>query len=86
MWRVTVGDSCVGSGMCIGVAPHRFELDADDRSHPVTVEMEPDDSVLDAAASCPMEAIRITHSASGEEIVDLWTMSSASPRTQGDPT
>jgi ferredoxin len=57
---VTVDDDCAGSGMCAGIAPRHFRTDDGDRFQPVTAEMEPDDSVLDAAASCPMEAIRIT--------------------------
>jgi ferredoxin len=84
MWRVSVNDSCVGSGMCIGIAPHHFRLDADDRSHPVTVEMEPDDFVLDAAASCPMEAIRITNSACQDQVVDPWITLSAPPDAPGE--
>jgi ferredoxin len=60
LWRVTVDDDCAGSGMCAGIAPRHFRTDDGDRFQPVTAEMEPDDSVLDAAASCPMEAIRIT--------------------------
>jgi ferredoxin len=86
MWRVTVNDACVGSGMCIGIAPRHFRLDADDRSHPVNAETEPDDSVLDAATSCPMEAISITDLETHAEVVDLWTTvaapqdASAAPR------
>ena len=48
------------------VAKSHFRLDRADRSHPVAAEMDPDDAVLDAAASCPMEAIRVVDVATGE--------------------
>jgi ferredoxin len=59
MWRVSVNSSCIGSGVCVGVAPQYFALGEDDRSHPVRNEIAPSELILDAAASCPMEAIRI---------------------------
>jgi ferredoxin len=64
--------------MCLGIAPWHFRLDAEDRSHPVNAEMEPDDAVLDAATSCPMEAIRITDLDIGAEVVDAWATLAAS--------
>lgn len=68
MWRVTVRDTCVGSGMCIGIAPRHFRLDGDDRSRPADGGLvAPDDSVLDAAVSCPMEAISVIDAETGEE-------------------
>ncbi|MEV6931070.1 ferredoxin [Dactylosporangium sp. NPDC051485] len=65
MWRISVNRTCVGSGSCTGLAPGHFELsDADGRSHPVHPDVAPDEAVLDAVASCPMEAI---------EVIDLET-------------
>jgi ferredoxin len=59
-WQVTVDRSaCIGSGICAGVAPGRFRLDAESTSVPVVDEIEPDELVSDAAASCPMLAISI---------------------------
>jgi ferredoxin len=68
MWRVTVNNSCIGSGGCIGIAPRHFRLDEDDQSHPVEAEVAPDDAVLDAAATCPMEAILVINADSGEVV------------------
>ena len=59
MWRVSVNSSCIGSGVCVGLAPQYFALGQDDRSHPVRNESAPIELVRDAAASCPTEAIRI---------------------------
>ena len=58
-WRVAVDrDRCIGSGMCVGTAPSLFRL-AGDRSRPVNERVEPDEAVLDAAETCPMEAITV---------------------------
>jgi ferredoxin len=67
-WRVTVDDACIASGSCLGVAPKRFALGDDGRSHPTSALIEPDDAVLDAVASCPMEAISVHDEQTGEPI------------------
>jgi ferredoxin len=67
-WRVTVGPECIAAGSCLGIAPDRFALGEDGRSHPVRDQVEPDESVLDSAASCPMEAIGVFNAATGERI------------------
>ena len=59
LWRVEVNDDCIAAGSCLGIAPKLFALGDDGRSHPVTAELAPQDAILDAAASCPMEAISI---------------------------
>ncbi len=66
--RVSVTDTCVGSGLCIGIAPHHFRLGKDERSQPVDTEVAPDDALLDAAVSCPMEAILVTDAVTGEPV------------------
>ena len=67
-WLVTVGAGCIGAGSCIGVAPQRFVLGDDDRSYPTGALIEPDDTVLDAVASCPMEAITVHDATTGEPV------------------
>jgi ferredoxin len=58
-WRITVDRSvCVGSGMCTAIAPQHFRLDQN-RSRPLREVAEPDQAVLDAAESCPTEAISV---------------------------
>jgi ferredoxin len=69
-WRVTINDSCVGTGICAGIARSHFRLGTDDRSRPVAEEVEPSELLLDAAASCPMEAIRVTNARTGA-VVEL---------------
>lgn len=67
-WRITVTETCVGSGMCAAIADGYFVLDSDERSRPVTPEVAPADAIRYAAASCPMEAIVVTDAATGETI------------------
>jgi ferredoxin len=65
-WRISVDrDTCIGSAVCVGTVPSRFKL-VDDRSAPIDDEIDPDDEVLGAAESCPMEAIRVVDTTTGE--------------------
>ena len=65
-WRITVDkDTCIGSAVCAGTLPNRFKI-VDDKSVPVEEVIAPDDEVLGAAESCPMEAILVTDAGTGE--------------------
>ncbi|MFJ8913299.1 ferredoxin [Amycolatopsis sp. NPDC102389] len=59
-WKVEVdGNTCIGSGMCAALMPEVFELEG----ATATVakgEMDPGETVLDAADSCPAMAIEVT--------------------------
>ncbi len=68
MWRIRVNEDCRGTGSCVGLAPRIFALGTDGLSHPVSDVIEPDDVVLDAAASCPMEAIEVTDLDTGQRV------------------
>jgi len=69
MWRLRVDkDRCIGSGSCQGLAPQRFGMDAGNRAYPLLPAVEPDELVLDAAASCPVEAILIVDLETGERV------------------
>ncbi|HEX3780247.1 MAG TPA: ferredoxin [Pseudonocardiaceae bacterium] len=58
-WRISVDESlCIGSAVCAGTVPSRFRIEGG-HAVPVHEVIEPDDGVLGAAESCPMEAIRI---------------------------
>ncbi|SCG62634.1 ferredoxin [Micromonospora halophytica] len=59
-WRVFVDSTrCIGSGICAGAAPGHFVL-VDGLSRPLKELIDPADEVLDAAESCPMEAIIVS--------------------------
>ena len=68
MWNVSVSPACIGSGVCVGSAPKHFAIGPDGRSRPLASPVEPDDAVLGAAASCPMEAIAVTDADTGAPI------------------
>lgn len=64
-WKLTVDRFvCIGSGLCMGSAPRYFQLGPDRRSHPVSSLIDPNQEVLDAAISCPVEAITVIESGS----------------------
>jgi ferredoxin len=65
-WKVEVDQEvCIGSAVCAGTVPNRFRL-VGDKAQPVDGEIEPDEDVLGAADSCPMEAIRVLELATGK--------------------
>ncbi|MEV4535924.1 ferredoxin [Asanoa sp. NPDC049518] len=70
MWNVEVSSECIGSGVCAGTAPRHFALGPDGRSRPLASLVEPDDAVLGAAASCPVEAITVTDADTGAPVDD----------------
>ncbi|GAA2900963.1 ferredoxin [Streptomyces mexicanus] len=67
-WRVRVdATACMGTGICAGVAPGRFQV-RDGVSHPTDEFVPPTQQVVDAAESCPLEAIAVTHRDTGARI------------------
>ncbi|WP_341720675.1 ferredoxin [Micromonospora sp. FIMYZ51] len=70
-WRVNVAQTCAGAGCCVGSAPEHFALGSDGRSHPLRSEVAPDDTLLDAAESCPVEAISIVDTETGEAVTSF---------------
>lgn len=67
-WRISVDrDVCQGTGMCTSVASRYFELNGG-HAQPVEPEVDPDDDVVDAAESCPVEAILVTSTEDGRII------------------
>jgi ferredoxin len=65
-WLVSVDrETCIGSGMCTGTAAAHFTL-VDGYSTPVAESVEADESIIDAAESCPVEAILVRAAESGQ--------------------
>jgi ferredoxin len=68
-WKVSVDKNlCISSAMCVALAPDRFVLDRQQRSGPVETEIDPDEEVRDAAASCPSEAISLVDADTGQPV------------------
>ncbi|WP_116203947.1 ferredoxin [Amycolatopsis circi] len=58
-WTVEVdGGVCIGSGMCASLMPEVFQLDGA-TARAVAESVGPDETVLDAADSCPAMAITV---------------------------
>ncbi|MEW2428601.1 ferredoxin [Micromonospora sp. NPDC047644] len=58
-WRVGVDSGrCIGTSICAGTAPEHFRL-VDGLSTPLADVVTPADVILDAADSCPVEAITV---------------------------
>jgi ferredoxin len=70
-WRIEVNRlTCAGTGLCLGTAHGRMRLDAG-RARPVDELITPDDGVMDAAETCPMEAITVRDATTGEVLAPL---------------
>ena len=68
-WQISVDKNlCIGSAMCVAIAPGRFVLDERRRSGPVEAGIDPDELVRDAAASCPSEAISLIEADTGQPV------------------
>jgi ferredoxin len=50
-------DVCIGSGMCVSIAPDVFELGNDGISKVVNPDLCDDDLLQEAAEGCPVQAI-----------------------------
>ena len=67
--KITIDrDTCIGDGMCCNDAPETFEMDDDQLA--VVIDPVGDDrkTILDAAANCPVEAIKVEDTATGEQL------------------
>jgi ferredoxin len=61
-------DLCFGFGDCVDSAPGVFELDEENKSLVVNPDGQDYDTILLAAQDCPVDAIIIVDSESGEQI------------------
>ncbi|WP_406063410.1 ferredoxin [Micromonospora sp. NBC_00860] len=58
-WRIAVDTRrCIGTSICAGTAPEHFRL-VDGLSTPLADVVAPAEVILDAADSCPGEAITV---------------------------
>ena len=58
---------CIGAGNCVHIAPRAFQLDEENIAYLVDPASVEDDVLLDAAMSCPTDAIYLD-SPEGEAI------------------
>lgn len=56
--KITIDrDECIGDGACVNEAPETFELDDEDKAVVKGGSTDSQDSILEAARSCPTECI-----------------------------
>ena len=48
---------CIGAGNCVHIAPKTFQLDEENIAYLVDPAAHDDETLLDAARSCPTDAI-----------------------------
>ena len=58
---------CVGDGACCNDAPKTFEMDGDSIAAVVSPEGNTPEEILNAAQSCPVDAIILTDPQTGEK-------------------
>lgn len=58
--KVTVDkDKCIGCGACTAVAPKSFKLGEDGKSEMIEPLADDEETIKNAAESCPVSAIRL---------------------------
>jgi ferredoxin len=66
--KVTVDrDLCIGAGNCVAAAPTVFKLDKGNKAVVLKPESVDEDTLMDAAESCPVDAI-IVEDDSGNQL------------------
>jgi ferredoxin len=61
-------DECIGDGLCVDEAPDTFELDDDEIAVVTNPEGNDADTILEAAKSCPTDAIILHDAETGEKV------------------
>ena len=59
---------CIGAANCTGIAPKTFELDGSKKAVVKDPSAHDDETLFEAAESCPTEAIRLFDSKTGEKL------------------
>jgi len=62
-------DECVGDGVCCEEAPNTFEMNDDAKAVVKDGEHDDTDTVIEAAKSCPTDAIRVEDAETGDVLV-----------------
>jgi ferredoxin len=57
MKSVTVEDTCIACGTCVSICPEVFELPGDIAVVKDGADLSLDDTIIEAAEACPVEAI-----------------------------
>lgn len=60
-------EECIGCGECAETAPNTFELNSDNVAVVKDAEGDAEETIIEAAKACPVEAISVTNEA-GEQL------------------
>lgn len=52
-------NKCIGCGLCVSLAPKSFKLGDDGKSEAIELSGDDEETIKNAAESCPVEAIKI---------------------------
>ena len=67
-YRIVVDtEKCQGIGACVGTAPDVFEIDSAGKAVVINKEGADDDTILQAAEACPLDAISL-YDENGEQV------------------
>ena len=61
-------DECIGDGLCAQDAPNTFEMNDDDKAVVKDPPGDDEETIIEAAKSCPVDAITITDEETGEQL------------------
>ncbi|MEV7676873.1 ferredoxin [Streptomyces sp. NPDC088752] len=64
-WTVRIDARCMGAGLCLGIAGESFRPNAEEGLRPRTVVVDAGVDVVDAAETCPVQAISVFVSRAG---------------------
>ncbi len=67
--KITIDrDECIGDGLCANEAPETFEMDDDSKAVVLEGSSDTRDAIIEAGKSCPVDAIRIVDTETGEQL------------------
>ncbi|MCK4342571.1 MAG: ferredoxin [Phycisphaerae bacterium] len=61
-------DLCIGDAACCGEAPNTFEMDDENIAVVTDADGHTDEEILQAAQVCPVDAITLTDTDTGEKV------------------
>jgi len=59
-------DACISAGSCVAIAAKTFQLDDEGKVKLINPKGDDDQTILEAAKSCPVEAIKLYNESGGQ--------------------
>jgi ferredoxin len=61
-------EECIGDGLCAQEAPGTFEMNDEDKAVVLDPPTDDEETILEAAAACPTDAITVTDAENGKQL------------------